>query len=75
VLRHELVHALAAPAAPGPLHVPARAGALVVGGLVEGLAMAIDPPSGAWTLHERARAMRDLGFLPPLAALILVPQG
>lgn len=70
VLRHELVHALAAPLAPGPLHVPARARVLVAAGLVEGLAEAVDVPRGPYTLHEWTRAMRDQGVMPPPAALV-----
>jgi hypothetical protein len=70
VLRHELVHAVGATVAGGPLGVPARAIVLVRAGLVEGLAVALDAPRGPWTTHEWARAMRDLGMLPDVAALI-----
>ena len=69
-LRHELVHALAGPVAGGPLGVPARAGIWVNAGLVEGLAVALDLPRGEWTAHEQARAMRDLGLLPPASRLV-----
>jgi tetratricopeptide (TPR) repeat protein len=69
-LRHELVHAVAAPVAGGLLGVPARAGLIVEAGLVEGLAVALEGPRGAWTAHEWARAMRDLGLLPEVEALI-----
>jgi hypothetical protein len=68
VLRHELVHALASVAAPPPLRVPARAGVVPAGGLIEGLAMALDRP--ARDLHGRTRVLRDLGLLPPAAALM-----
>lgn len=64
VLRHELAHALAATFADGPLKVPARLGVLVSAGLVEGLAMAVEAPRGEWTLHEQARAMKELSLLP-----------
>ena len=70
LLRHELVHALASAAAPGPLRVPARAAVLVDAGLVEGLAVALDVPADGHGVHEWARAMRDLGRLPPVEALL-----
>ncbi len=70
VLRHELVHALASAFASGPLRVPARAVVLVDAGLVEGLAVAAEAPRGEWTAHEWARAMRDLGLMPRLPALM-----
>jgi hypothetical protein len=70
VLRHELVHAVASSLAGGPLRVPARGVVLVRAGLVEGLAAALEPPRGDFTAHEWARAMRDLGLLPPPAALL-----
>jgi hypothetical protein len=70
VLRHELVHAIASAFAVGPLRVPARDLVLVRAGLVEGLAAALEPPRGDFTTHEWARAMRDLGLLPPPAALL-----
>ncbi|HEY7726354.1 MAG TPA: type VI secretion system protein, partial [Anaeromyxobacteraceae bacterium] len=70
VLRHELVHALASALAPGPLRVPARGLVLVRAGLVEGLAAGLEPPSGPFTQHQWARAMRDLGLLPPPAAFL-----
>jgi tetratricopeptide (TPR) repeat protein len=70
VLRHELVHALAASFAPWPLRVPARAALLVEAGLVEGLAVAVETPRGEWTAHEWARAMRDLGLMPRLSDLV-----
>lgn len=70
VLRHELAHALASAAADGLLRVPARAGLLVNVGLVEGLAVAVEGPSGPFGIHGLARAMRDQGRLPPLASLL-----
>jgi hypothetical protein len=70
VLRHELVHAVAAALEPGWLGVPARHGAWIPMGLVEGLAVALELPRGAWTLHQWARASRDLGFLPDVAAAV-----
>jgi hypothetical protein len=70
LLRHELVHALASAEARGPLRLPARAGVIVNGGLVEGLAMAVDVPAGNFGLHAWTRAMRDQGRLPALASLL-----
>ena len=68
VLRHELVHAVAAALRPGVLGVPARAGLLVQAGLVEGLAVALELPRGGWTLHEWTAALRDLGLAPDVAS-------
>lgn len=70
ILRHELVHVVASALSPGPLGVPARYGVLVSMGLVEGLAVSLELPRGAWTGHQWARAARDLGFLPDVAAAI-----
>lgn len=70
LLRHELVHALAAPVAGGPLGVPARSGVLVSAGLVEGLAAALETPRGRFTVHEWSRAARELGLLPDVAAIV-----
>ncbi|MBI5071013.1 MAG: type VI secretion system protein [Deltaproteobacteria bacterium] len=70
VLRHELVHALAASFAPGPFRVPARGLVRVRAGLVEGLASALEPPRGDGTAHEWAAALRRLGRLPPPDALL-----
>jgi tetratricopeptide (TPR) repeat protein len=69
-LRHEIVHAVGAAIAGGPLGVPARAGVLVSAGLVEGLAVALDPGRSAWTVHEWSRALRDQGRLPDVAAAV-----
>lgn len=70
ILRHELVHVVAAALAPGLLGVPARLVVLPSMGLVEGLAVSLELPRGAWTGHQWARAARDLGFLPDVAAAI-----
>ena len=69
-LRHEIVHAVGGSVAGGPLGVPARHGVLVDAGLVEGLAVALEVPRGEWTVHEWARAMKDLSLLPPAARLV-----
>ena len=69
-LRHEIVHAVGSVVAGGPLGVPARYGVWVDAGLLEGLAVALEIPRGEWTVHEWARAMKDLGLLPPAARLV-----
>src|SRR6266542_3581418 len=70
VLRHELVHAVGAAIAGGPLSVPARDVVLVSAGLVEGLAAALETPRGRFTVHEWSRAARDLGLLPDVAGIV-----
>jgi len=70
LLRHELVHAVAASVAGGPLGVPARAVVLVSAGLVEGLAAALETPRGRFTVHEWSRAAKDLGLLPDVAGIV-----
>ncbi|HWE24321.1 MAG TPA: hypothetical protein VG496_10325, partial [Myxococcales bacterium] len=68
ILRHELAHAAFADIAPGPFGVPG--GILPRMALVEGAAVAADWPSGEFTVHEEARALRDLKLLPDLRQLI-----
>jgi tetratricopeptide (TPR) repeat protein len=70
VLRHELVHALAAPIGRGPWGVPGKlSGLLPEMALIEGLAVAGDWPPGEFTAHEEARALLDLKLQPALASL------
>jgi hypothetical protein len=70
-LRHELAHVFAS-AFGDPIFGVALAwkGLLprLASGLIEGLAMAVDAddPHGAFTLHEEACAMQELGQLPSL---------
>jgi len=67
VLRHELVHALGADIAHGPWGVP---GGLIPNmALVEGVAVAGDWPVGEFTVHEEARALRELKLLPDVGRL------
>ena len=66
-LRHELVHALAGPAGLGELLHAKIA-------LIEGLAVAGEGYRGDLSIHQWARAMRDLKKAPDLAA-ILGPAG
>jgi hypothetical protein len=71
VLRHELVHAMAAPLGRWPFRVSARkAGFAVQMGLVEGLAEAVDWPADQFTLHEWAQALRRNHLAPDLRALL-----
>jgi hypothetical protein len=67
ILRHELVHAVGAQIASGPWGVPG--GLLPQMALVEGVAVAGDWPPGEFTLHEEARALRELKLLPDLTRL------
>src|SRR5882762_7873983 len=67
ILRHELAHAAFAEIAPGPFRVPG--GLLPQMALVEGAAVAADWPPGEFTVHEEARALRDLGLLADLRRL------
>ena len=67
ILRHELVHALGAQIAKGPWKVPG--GLIPQMALVEGVAVAADWPVGEFTVHEEARALKELKLLPDLRAL------
>ena len=67
ILRHELVHAIGAQIARGPWHVPG--GLIPQMALTEGVAVAADWPPGEFTVHEEARALKDLGLLPDLRRL------
>jgi hypothetical protein len=67
ILRHELVHALGAQVANGPWGVPG--GLIPQMALTEGVAVAADWPPGEFTVHEEARALKDLRKLPDLERL------
>ena len=70
ILRHELAHALAADFAQGPWGVPGRLrGLLPEMAFIEGFAVAADWPPGEFTVHEEARALRELGRAPEVAEL------
>ena len=67
VLGHEIAHVLAGSFAPGPFRV---AGGLVPDpGLIEGIAEATSPDDDELTEAQWARAMLDLGILPPMRAI------
>jgi tetratricopeptide (TPR) repeat protein len=68
VLGHELAHVVAGPIAGGAFGVPGRLAGLVPDpGRIEGLAVAAAPDEDEdLTAAEWAKAMLDLGILPPL---------
>ncbi len=69
-LGHELIHVLAGSMARGPFQVAGSFGGLFPNpGLIEGVAVAAAPREGDLTPREWARAMKDLGILPPLGRL------
>ncbi len=69
VLRHELAHVVAGAFGAGPFRVAGALGGLLPDpGRIEGVAEASAPDDDAdLTLAQWARAMRDLGRLPPLS--------
>ncbi len=70
VLGHEIVHVVAAGAARGPFKVAGSAGGLLPNpGLIEGVAVAASPRDEDLTPMDWAKAMKDLGILPPLERL------
>lgn len=66
VLAHELVHVLASTMGSGPLKVSSRLGFLMRPGLVEGLAVALEPDVEELPELDQARALKQLGYLPPI---------
>ena len=70
VVGHELMHVLAGSFGRGPFRVAGSAlGLLPNPGLIEGTAVAAAPPEGDLTPRQWAKAMKDLGLLPPLSSL------
>lgn len=75
VIKHELVHALAAPWGAPPFGVAASVfGLLPHVGVIEGMAVAADDPVDELGLHEWAASMKQQGLLPDVASL-MTPQG
>ncbi len=75
VLKHELVHAMAAPFGSAPFGVTATLGGLLANaGIIEGLAVAADDPVDDLTLHEWAAGMKQQKLLPDVRQL-LAPTG
>lgn len=70
VVGHELVHVLAGAFGRGPFRIAgALGGVLPDPGLVEGIAVAAEPKEGDLGPRDWAKAMKDLGLLPPLSRL------
>lgn len=71
VLKHELVHAMAAPYGAPPFGVAAKGfGFLPNAGVIEGLAVAGDDPHDSLTLHEWAAGMQQQKLLPDVRELM-----
>lgn len=73
-LAHEMAHLLLASYSSPPLYVPAKWGLIVNAGVLEGTAVALEPPSGRFDVHQKSAAMRQLGLAPDLRTL-LGPEG
>lgn len=70
VLGHEIAHVMAGSFGQGPFRIAGRLfGLLPNPGLIEGIAVAVSPHEGALSPREWAKAMKDLGLLPPLQRL------
>jgi hypothetical protein len=75
VLKHELVHAMAAPWGSPPFGVAASFFGLAPHvGVIEGFAVAADNPVDELSLHEWTAAMKKKGLLPDVAK-VMTPQG
>lgn len=75
VIKHELVHAMAAPWGAPPFGVAASLfGLLPHVGVIEGMAVAADDPVDELGLHEWAASMKKQGLLPDVASL-MTPAG
>lgn len=75
VIKHELVHAIAADWGSKPFGVAASFFGLAPhAGVIEGFAVAADNPLDELTLHEWAAAMKKKGLLPDVATL-MSPDG
>lgn len=71
VVKHELVHAMAAPFGARPFGVTATVfGLFPHAGLIEGLAVAADEPVDDLTLHQWAAGMKAEKLLPDLRELM-----
>ena len=68
-LKHELAHLAAGAFGSRPFRVTSRWG-LPIMGVVEGVAVAADDPSGELTLHAWAAGMRRQGLMPDLRTLL-----
>ncbi|MBN2362184.1 MAG: hypothetical protein JXR83_22220 [Deltaproteobacteria bacterium] len=70
VLAHELVHVLTSTMGSGPLRVSSRFGLLMRPGLVEGLAVALEPDTDELSQLDQARALKQLGYLPEISTYL-----
>ena len=70
VLGHELVHVIAGSFARGPFRVAGSLGAMLPNpGIIEGVAVAAEPPHGDLSPRAWAKSMKDLKILPSLDRL------
>jgi hypothetical protein len=70
ILGHEIAHAVAGSFGSGPFRIAGGAGGLWPNpGLIEGVAVATSPDDEELTDAQWARAMLDLGILPPVRLL------
>ena len=67
---HELGHLYAGEAAPGALAIPVSHGVLPIVGLIEGVAVALEPPRALASLHDQAAAIQRLGIAPSMSSLM-----
>jgi hypothetical protein len=73
ILGHEIAHVVSGSFGRGPFRIAGRAGGLWPNpGLIEGVAVATSPDDDELTDAQWARAMLDLGALPPVARLFSV---
>lgn len=72
VIPHELVHVMAGELGVWPFDVTAHLGFLIDMGIVEGLAEALTPPRGDYSLHQWVRALRVLDRAPDVRRLVAV---
>ena len=69
-LGHEIMHVMAGAFARGPFKIAGSLGGVLPDpGLIEGIAVAGSPREGDLSPAEWAKAMKDLGILPPLRRL------
>jgi hypothetical protein len=72
-LGHEIMHVAAGAFGRGPFRIAGDLGGLLPNpGLIEGIAEAGAPRESELTLREWAKAMKDLGILPPLRRLFAI---
>ena len=73
VIGHELVHVIAGSFGHGPFRIAGGLGGLLPDpGVIEGVAVAAEPPEGDLLPREWAKAMKDLGLLPRLDRLFTI---